>query len=181
MGRQAVTYYSRMYTLQGRIACGVAGIILATFLVAMGVQWGWVFLATPLLLTWGYFRYGPLTLAFRAYHERDWPLLRKHLGAVHRPEWLNAQNSAYHILLSGVAAYKQGELSVARHLLGTVPTEHLRTDNMRSILECHRAEIALALDDPVAARQHLSRAKEIPHQPEVEAAVAELERRLPAA
>jgi hypothetical protein len=119
-----------------------------------------------------------MALAFKAYHDRDWVKLRELLGTVQHPQWLNAQNSAYYTLLSGVETYKRGDIARARQLLADTSVAHLRTDNMRSILECHRAEVALAAHDRFAAQLHLARAREIPHSADVDGAVAELERQL---
>ena len=169
-----------MYSLRFRLLYGIFALVLGTFLLWRGVVWGWVPLTIPVLLTWGYVRYGPMVLAFKAYHDRDWPALEQHLATVRRPAWLSAQNRAYFALLSGVVRYKRGDVPGARALLAAVPEDQLRTDNMRSILECHRAELALAAGDRAAAEEHVRRARAIPHKPEIDDALMELMRQLAA-
>jgi hypothetical protein len=131
-------------------------------------------------MVFGYFRYGTLMLAFNAYYKGDYRTMREQLQAIRWPRWLNAQHRAYFAVLSGVAAYKDGDLLGAHRLLDEVPTQQLRTDNMRAMLECHRAEIAIAADDRRMAEEHITRARALPHKPEVAAALAELERQLAA-
>lgn len=169
-----------MFTLRGRIICGGIWVLLGAGLLAAGQAWGWACFFMPGLLVFGYFRYGTLVLAFNAYHKGDYRTMREQLQAIRWPQWLNAQHRAYFALLSGVAAYKDGNLLRAQRLLSEVPTERLRTDNMRAILECHRAEIALAAQNRRIAEEHIGRARALPHKPEVAAALGELERQLAA-
>jgi hypothetical protein len=169
-----------MYSLRGRLLYGAAALLVAAWLISTGHGWGWALLALPVLLAWGFFRYGPMVVAFRAYHDQDWEMLALHLRTVRRPSLLSAQNRAYFTFLSGVAAFRAGDVPRASALLAAVPVEQLRTDNMRAILECHRAEVALAANDPADAHQHLDRARALPHKPEVDQVIATIERDLAA-
>ena len=167
-----------MYSLRGRLLYGAAALVVGATLVSTGHALGWVLLAVPALLAWGFVRYGPMVVAFRAYQDQNWPALTAHLQTVRRPSLLSPQNRAYFALLSGVAALKAGDVRRARDLLATVAVEHLRTDNMRAILECHRAEVALAAREPADVRRHLDRARAIPHKPDVDRAIAMIEHHL---
>ena len=169
-----------MFTLRGRIVCATISILLAAYLLAAGRSWGLVLLAQPVLLTYGHFRYGPMVVAFRAYNKRDWVALRSHLCTVRHPEWLTAQNRAYYDFLTGVAAHEAQDFQTARDRLAAVEAVHLRTDNMRSVLEWHRAAAALGLEDSAAAQLHLEKARAMPHRPEVDAMLEELESRVAA-
>jgi len=169
-----------MYSLRGRLLYGAAALIVGTWMLSTGHAAGWIILAVPALLAWGFVRYGPMVVAFRAYHDQNWPALTAHLRSVWRPSFLSPQNRAYFSLLSGVAAFKAGDVGRARELLAAVPVEQLRTDNMRAILECHCAEVALAAGEPADARRHLDRARGIPHETEVDQAITTLEQQLAA-
>lgn len=116
-----------MYSLRGRLLYGTTALIVAAWLISTGHTWGWALLALPVLLTWGFFRYGPMVVAFRAYHEQNWETLASHLRTVRRPSLLSAQNRAYFTFLSGVAAFRAGDIPRASALLAAVPVEQLRT------------------------------------------------------
>src|SRR5690348_173526 len=126
-----------MYSLRGRLLYAALDILFAAYLISTGHPWGWLLLVVPVLLAWGFFRYGPMVVAFRAYHDGNWPALTAHLQHVRRPTWHTPQNRAYFAFLSGVAAFNAGDAERARRYLESVPLEQLRTDNMRAILAAH--------------------------------------------
>jgi len=169
-----------MYSLRGRLVYAALDVLVAAYLISTGHPWGWLLLAVPLLLAWGFFRYGPMVVAFRAYHDRNWSELTTHLQTVRRPQWLTPQNRAYFTFLSGVAAFNAGDTDRARRYLEDVPVEHLRTDNMRAMLAAHLAEVALATGDRRAAQTHLEHARAIPHKADVDAILAALQQQMAA-
>jgi hypothetical protein len=164
-----------MYTLRGRLLGGALSAMIASALLIVHQPAGWLVFAVPLLLAWGYVRYGPMVLAFRAYHTRDWPRLERLLADVRRPEWLRPQDRSYFEFLRGASALARGEAAVARTHLAAVDARHLRTDHIRCVLECQRAEAAWALGDPAAAAAHVTTARTMPHRSELDAELARLE------
>lgn len=169
------TIVRAMYTPLGRVLCGILSLMLFAHFVSRGAVYGWVFLLPAPLLIYGYVRYGTVTLAFQAYHQRNWPRLERLLRQTRWPERLRAQDRAYYEFLCGAAAQARGDTATAHTYFAAVEPELLRTDNIRSILECHRAEVALACGDGSAARQHLDSARRYPHRAEVAAAIQALE------
>ena len=164
-----------MFTLRGRLACGSVALVLGAVLLAAGQPVGWLFVGQVALLAYGYARYGPVALAFQAYHRQDWARLAALLGEVRRPEWLRPQDRAYFEFLRGVLAMCHGDVGSARRHLAAADAARLRTDHIRCVLECHRADAALAAGERAAAAAHLAAARAIPHRPEVEPEIARLE------
>ena len=97
------------------------------------------------------------------------------------PARLRDQDRACYAFLAGVAAQGRGDLGGARAHLTAADTGRLRTDNMRSIVQCHLAEVALANGDSDGAREHLEAARRLSHAPAVDRVIGDLEGRLPAA
>lgn len=163
-----------MYTLRGRILCALASTVLAITLLRSEKPGGWLLFAVPPLLAWGYVRYGPMVVAFRAYHARDWQKLERLLAEVRRPEWLRPQDRTYFDFMRGVLAQVRGDVDEARARLSAVNAAHLRNDHMRCVLECRRAEAAIEAGDRVAAEWHLAAARAIPHRAEADAEIEQL-------
>ena len=170
-----------MYTNRGRLIWGIGALAMAAALIAKGHNWAWVLLATPALLLFGYFRYGPVMLAFNAYAKRDWSRLQTHLASVAKPEWLTRESLTYYRFLSGIVSLEAGDPQRAAAYFRDVDPRALRTDNMRSKFACHRAEVALASGDLEATRGHLDMARDTPHKPDVADFIKNLEARLAAA
>ena len=164
-----------MFTVRGRIACGTLALAIAAALLATGEPFGWLFVGQVLLLAYGYVRYGPMVIAFRAYHERDWSRLESLLAEVRRPEWLRPQDRAYFDFLRGVTARVRGDVAAARQHLAAVDPSRLRSDHIRCVLECHRAGVALESGDRAAAAAHLQDAIALPHRAEADGEITRLQ------
>lgn len=167
-----------MFTPLGRIACAGLWLLLSVAFARVDSWALWFGVGISLLMLFNYFAYGTVSLAFQAYEARDWALVRKRLGQVFHRGLLTPESRAYFDVLSGVLALHEGRASDAREQLARAATGRMRTDNMHSKLECHRAEAALACGDTAAATGHLARAREIPHDQSVGARIEEVELRL---
>lgn len=162
-----------MFALRDRLLCAL--VALAVGLLIAGQPLGWLFVAQIVLLAYGYIRYGPMVAAFRAYHACDWSRLERLLGEVRRPAWLRAPERAYFEFLRGVLATVRGDALSARRHLAVVDPARLRTDHIRCVLECYRAEAALSAGDVAAAASHLASARALPHRPEADTEITRLE------
>jgi hypothetical protein len=67
-----------------------------------------------------------------------------------------------------------GSVTQASEHLARVASRDLRTDNIRSKLECHRAEVALARGEREVAQAHLVAARGISHRDDTEAFIQRL-------
>jgi uncharacterized membrane-anchored protein len=170
-----------MFSPLGRLVLIVIGLALGGSQVVAGQARGWFVIAAAALLVLGHFRHGTVWLAFRAYRGGDVEGMERRLRQVRDPARLRKQDRAYYEFLAGVAAQGRGDLGGARAHLTAAATGRLRTDNMRSIVQCHLAEVALASGDSDGAREHLDAARRLSHAPAVDRVIGDLEGRLPAA
>ena len=143
-----------------------------------GSWFGWVLLSGPLLLTWGYLRYGTVRAAFQAHLRGDEEGVGRLLGQTRLPALLRPQDRTYFEFLSGTVAQRQGNLPAARAHFSRAGLGPLRTDNMRSVIFCHLAAVEIADEQPRAAVENLEKARGCPHRAETNDMIAQLEARL---
>ena len=162
-----------------RIALAVMGGVAAA-LAFLGGRWvlGSAYLAAALLFIRGQRRYGSVWLAFRAFRQRDMGRVRELLRSVDHPERLDPRHRAYFDWMSGVLAADAQDFQLARTLLTRAAEGALRTDQDRSIVHFHLAEIAQFNREPAAARHHLGEARRLTRSPELLDLIAALEERL---
>jgi hypothetical protein len=153
-------------------------VVMTALGLAQGNWWPYAFAPAALLLIYGYFRYGAVQLAFQAHlRGRDADVAR-FLRQTRYPHLLRPSDKAYFEFLHGMLAAAKGEHATAKAHLETAAKGALRTDNMRSVIRCHLAAIAIAEGDKVAAEHQLEQAKSIPHQKGTDAMIVKLEEAL---
>lgn len=167
-----------MYTMRGRLLCGALGLVLGAYLLLRGQPFGWLLLAQPALLAWGYRRYGTTSVAYAAYVRRDWPRLERLLAEMRSPAQLAPQARTYYAFLSGVAAAERGEWAAALQAFDAVVPEQLRNDNVRSLLAYHRAAVHAGSGAPEDARAALAAARALPHREDTARLIGELDARV---
>ena len=156
-------------------------LILSTLLLRSGSWFGWVVLSGPILLLWGYLRYGTVHAAFQAHLQGDEDGVVRLLGQTRFTTLLRPQDKAYFEFLSGTVAQRLGSLRAAREHFLRAGQGPLRTDNMRSVIHCHLAAIDIEEGSPEQAATQLQLARDCPHRPATEQMIAALEERLAAA
>jgi outer membrane PBP1 activator LpoA protein len=142
---------------------------------------GALYLIGAALLTWGYFRYGTVWLAWQALRRGNMKRAGHLLEEVRHPAALSPIQRAYHDWAAGYLALSARDYPRAGQHLEAVETGRLRTSNDRSILSCHRAQAAAGQGDAEAARSELARARSSPHKPGVDMLIESIERDLSAA
>lgn len=163
-----------MFTLRVRLILVLLFLIQAVLCLMEGfTRLGILSIVMILLLIGGYFRHGPMVVAYRALLRDDIPKLDRILREVHRPDWLRAQERAYYYLMVGASALSKGNISEAKKALEVVDHENLRTDRIRTMLECLRCEAAFRSGDRNTAAEHVAKARTYAKSPE---AIAELDR-----
>ena len=167
-----------MFSPTIRLFLVVAGLIGGILRIASDEPAGWMLIAGAALLAYGYFRYGTVWLAFQAYRRGDIATVERRLRQINDPARLRPQDRAYYEFLSGVAAQHRADLDSAHAHLSAVSAEHLRTDNIRSVLECHRAEVAFERGNLDGARRHLDAASQLRHGPAIDDAIKALQTKL---
>jgi len=143
-----------------------------------GNWWGWIFTSAAVLLIWGYLRYGTIHVAFQAHLRGEDAAVERYLAQTRFPGFLRPSDRSYFDFLSGIVAVQKGEHTRAREHFDRAVLGPLRTDNMRSVIFCHLAAIAIAEDDPKLAAAHLEKAKSTPHRSETDEMIAKLEKSL---
>lgn len=116
------------------------------------------------ILTYGYFGYGTVWLAFRAARKGKVKRAAKLLAKTRFPGWLNAQNRAYYRWLRGLIELDRGNTDQAREHLLAALNGKLRTTNDRCLVACALAALALDTGDTEGAKGFLERAKKEPHR-----------------
>ncbi|MBI1323375.1 hypothetical protein GC170_09335 [bacterium] len=167
-----------MLTRRGRWIFSLIAIAFGLWGLSGGMWEGWLLFLVPPGMVLGYYRYGPMVVAWRAYLEKDWNGLERILGEVRKPEWLRPSDRAYYAFLSGESAFARGDYALALKRFDEIDGGNLRTDHGHCLLECRRAEAAFRTGDPVSASENLIKARLIPHRPEADEEIARVERML---
>lgn len=157
-------------------------LVMCVVMTALGLRqgnwWPYVFGPAALLLVYGYFRYGAVQLAFQAHLRGRDKDVERFLAQTKYPDLLRPSDRAYFEFLHGMLAAGKGEHAVAKAHLERAAKGPLRTDNMRSVICCHLAAIAIAEGDKADAEKQLAEARAIPHQKGTDAMIVKLEEAL---
>lgn len=155
------------------------GAIAALLAFASG-RWllGSAYLLAAALFMHGQRRYATVWRAFRAFRDRDMKRVETLLSQVDRPDRLYPRHRAAYDWMKGVLAADAGDLEEAKTLLRNAVEGAIRTDQNRSIIHFHLAEIAQLQADTAGARQHLEEAKALTRDPEMLALIEAQEQRL---
>ena len=69
-----------------------------------------------LLMIWGFFKEGPIILAAKSFHKKDYERTEYLLNQVIRPEWLSKKRRGfYEFIMGGVALQKQDFAEAEKH------------------------------------------------------------------
>jgi len=161
-----------------RLLLGASALALGVVHIARGNPTGWIAVGIAVLLAYGYFRYGTVWLAFQAYRRADIDGIERRLRQVLAPGMLRAQDRVYYEFLAGIVAHRNGDFAAAREHLIAAANGPLRTDNLRSTVQCHLAQVATDSGDAAAARLHVEAARRIPHSTALDRLITELEAKL---
>jgi hypothetical protein len=140
---------------------------------------GWLLLVSAALFLDGFYRYGSVGLAFRAYQLGDFARMSKHLVGSD-PRRLNKQHAAYFRFLKAVEAQVAGDHARARDLLEPAVIESLRTAKMRAIARLHLAESEFGAGNVKAAQVLVAEVRAASTDPRVLELAAQLDARTPA-
>jgi hypothetical protein len=156
-------------------------VVMTALGLRQGNWWPYAFGPPALFLIWGYFRYGAIQLAFQAHLRGRDADVERFLRQTRYPDLLRPSDRAYFEFMHGMLAAAKGEHATAKAHLERAAKGPLRTDNMRSVICCHLAAIAIAEGDKAAAGKQLEQARAIPHQKGTDAMIVQLEEALLAA
>jgi uncharacterized protein HemY len=167
-----------MFTSSVRLVLIVVVVSLGIYMLTQRNSTGIFLLFAGVLLLVGYFRYGSIWIAFRAYNQGNIEQARKLIGQVRNPQALNAQHQAYYNWIQGGIAASEGKSETAYRLLQAAANGRLRTQNDKSVVEYMLSDLARSMGNIGLARQHLERARSFSHRPQLDSLLADLEYKL---
>jgi len=147
-----------MFTPRVRLALAVVSFLLGCYRLIAGDYAGVVLLAASAFLTYGYFKYGTVWLAFRAVARGEMEQAAGLLRQVKRPDALRAEDRSYYELASALVCASRAQNEEAERHLRSALAHPLRTENDRGMAEALLAQLLIARDELVAARKVLDQA-----------------------
>ena len=106
-----------MFTNRARLF--VIGAFLIMLVVSANMQVYAITAVTAMfigLLVWGYFKEGPIILAAKAFHNKDYEKAEKLLEQIPNPKWLSKKRRGfYEFIYGGVCLHKQDYAAAEQH------------------------------------------------------------------
>lgn len=125
-----------MFSSRTRFALVALSLAAGLFFVSEGMPVpGAALVGVAIMLAAGYWLYGPIWLAMRAFKIGDLNRMAKLLSQVRRPAALTSRQRAYYELMQAHTAVERGQSSEAEAHLRLALEYDLRTDNDRSLAE----------------------------------------------
>ena len=156
-----------------------AGVVGLLALIA-GQLYAVLGLFLSLLLLIVHVRQGGVAAAFGAFKRGDLDAVKRDIRFTWWPRLLSKRNQAYQHWMEGVLLAAECQFSLAREQLLMASSGEIQTENDRSLIQCLLAEVAMQLDDCIAARDHLALARRLQHHEQVDRMIAAGEARLQA-
>ena len=135
-----------------RVLVALASFVLGGFLIIQGSNLGLVLLALSAYLAVGYFRYGTVSLAFRAVASGNAERAAQLLDGVKNPTSLRAADRAYFELASGFVCAARAKNDAAEQHLRLALGNPLRSEDDRALAETVLAQLLVARDQRDEAR-----------------------------
>jgi tetratricopeptide (TPR) repeat protein len=149
------------------------------YYVTHGQPIGYLYLLAGALLIYGYFRYGPVFIAFHHIRRKNFARAESLLAQVRDPELLSTGQRSYFELASAELAIHRGDHGVAERHLRTALDHRLRSENDRALAEALLGQLLIERGAVAEAREALERARQRPCQPGVAKAIEEAFKSLP--
>jgi hypothetical protein len=159
----------------------VGSFAFGCYRVIAGDWLGLGLLALSAWLTYGYFKYGTVWLAFRAVAGGQMEKAAGLLQEVRRPEALGGQDRGYFELASGFVCVSRAQNERAEQHLRSALAAQLRTDNDRALAEAVLAQLLVARDELPEARTLLTQAAGRRCRPAIAQRIQSLRAELPPA
>lgn len=163
--------YSRALRVVVSLVCAVGGL----WALRNQSPAAWPLLAAALLLLSGYWRYGTVWLAWRAFTRGDLDAVERLIANIRRPERLDSQQRAYYEWLRGELARRTEESEKAVQHFEAAVHGQLRSDRDRAFGYSRLAEATLAVGKVSQARLAIASARALSPPPFVEALLRDIE------
>ncbi|RFZ83445.1 tetratricopeptide repeat protein [Mucilaginibacter terrenus] len=149
-----------MFTKSARIIVIGLFVVLVAVAVYMRVyQLAGISVMFIALLVWGYFKQGPIVLAAKHFHNKDYQGAERLLREVNRPEWLSkSRRGFYEFIYGGVCLAKKDYEAAEKHyeIAAQYP---LRTANDHVAALMHVANISIRNGNYDKAKAYLQLAE----------------------
>jgi len=150
-----------MFTNKARIAVAVVFLLLMLFFIYQHTyELAAVVLLFIILILWGYFKEGPIILAAKYFHKKDYERAEGLLQQISNPQWLSKKRRGfYEFIMGGICLQKQDFEAAEQHyeLAAQYP---LRTVNDHVAALVHVANISIRNGKYDKAAAYLQLAKE---------------------
>ncbi|WP_459195737.1 tetratricopeptide repeat protein [Wukongibacter baidiensis] len=168
-----------MFTNKIRIILIISGLVIGSFFIFIGdIFNGIILIAVSLLLIYGYFRYGAIYLAFQ-YVVRDNLVKAKELiDTTPTPNLLNKQHKGFYFFINGIIKFNEKDWKSAESDFIEALNYNLRTENNKSIIYGHLAQIYMKKRDFGRAKAFLEKAEEIPHKKGVDERINRIKKQI---
>jgi tetratricopeptide (TPR) repeat protein len=98
------------------IIVGIFFLMLVFFVQQRVYQLASVALMFSILLIWGYFKEGPIVMAAKSFHNKDYDKAEELLLSIKKPEWLNKKRRGfYEFMLGGISLQRQDYDAAEKH------------------------------------------------------------------
>ncbi|OKS87838.1 tetratricopeptide repeat protein [Mucilaginibacter polytrichastri] len=106
-----------MLTNQARlIIVGIFFLMLVFFVQQHVYELAGVAFMFCMLLIWGYFKEGPIVVAAKSFHNKEYDKAEQLLLSIKKPEWLNKKRRGfYEFMLGGISLQRQDYDAAERH------------------------------------------------------------------
>jgi tetratricopeptide (TPR) repeat protein len=166
-----------MFTNRARI------LVIGAFVIMLGVALNMrvyeiaaVIVLFVVMLTWGYFKEGPIILAAKAFHNKDYNKAESLLLQINNPNWLSKKRRGfYEFILGGIYLQKQ-EFDEAEKHYEIAAQYPLRSANDHVAALVHVANISIRHNNIEKAKAYLALADK--HQEKITAKMKEVISRL---
>jgi hypothetical protein len=110
------------------------------------------------LLAWGYFKEGPIILAAKYFHNKDYDKAESLLRQIHRPEWLGKNRRGFYEFMMGGIAFKKHDFEQAEYHYEEATKYPLRSINDHVSALATVANISIRNRKPEKAAEFLQKA-----------------------
>ncbi|WP_303903797.1 hypothetical protein [Thiohalomonas denitrificans] len=161
-----------------RLTMGLAGLLVAIYMMARGIVWIWPLTLGAIYLVWDFFRNAGVWSAFRAFREGRIEVVRQEVNQIRWSNLLSPVSRSYYHWLRGAVDAADGRYAAARVHLLVAAAGSLKTENDRALVQCLLAETAFQNGQPDEAATHGKMAAALSTHPQISRLVGELSRRI---
>ncbi|MBS7566242.1 tetratricopeptide repeat protein [Mucilaginibacter sp. Bleaf8] len=109
------------------------------------------------MLIWGYFKEGPIILAAKHFHNKDYDKTESLLRQIQKPEWLSKNRRGFYEFMMGGIAFKKHDFEHAEHHYEQATKYPLRSVNDHVSALATVANISLRNGKPQKAAEFLQK------------------------